>query len=75
MRRIAIYGILAALLGSGLCAQRLAVVATQPDLADLCRTIGGDEVEVDSLTDGIEDLHLGIAKEPAPRARRRRASG
>ncbi|MEZ6196818.1 MAG: metal ABC transporter substrate-binding protein [Planctomycetota bacterium] len=39
-------------------AQKLQVVTTQPDLADVVRAIGGDLVEVRSLTSGREDLHL-----------------
>ena len=33
------------------------VVTTTPDLADIVRQVGGDRVEVISLTNGTEDLH------------------
>lgn len=38
-------------------AGRLRVVTTIPDLADIAREIGGDRVEVTSLTKGRENLH------------------
>ena len=41
----------------------LRVVATSPDLADLARAVGGDAVEVTSLTKGPQDLHF---VEPRP---------
>lgn len=34
------------------------MVTTTPDLADVVRTIGGDDVDVHTLTTGEEDLHL-----------------
>ncbi|MCA8971598.1 MAG: zinc ABC transporter substrate-binding protein [Planctomycetes bacterium] len=34
------------------------VVTTTPDLADVARSIGGDDIDVRSLTTGEEDLHL-----------------
>ena len=45
-------------------ADPLQVVTTTPDLADLARTIGGDEVTVKSLTKGTEDFH---AVRPRPK--------
>ncbi len=39
-------------------AQSLNVLATVPDLADVARRIGGDQVTVTSLTEGTEDIHL-----------------
>lgn len=38
-------------------AAKLRVVATIPDLADIAREIGGERVEVTSLTKGRENLH------------------
>ena len=45
-------------------AEKLQVVTTTPDLADLARAIGGDAVEVKSLTRGTEDFH---AVRPRPK--------
>ena len=39
-------------------AQPLNVLATVPDLAEVARSIGGDQVTVTSLTEGTEDIHL-----------------
>ncbi len=36
---------------------RLRVVATIPDLADLARQVGGDRVEVESIAAGVQDPH------------------
>jgi len=38
-------------------ADRIRVVATIPDLADMARQVGGDLVEVRSLATGVEDVH------------------
>ncbi len=38
-------------------ADRLAVLTTIPDLADIAREIGGDRVDVKSLAKGTENLH------------------
>jgi zinc/manganese transport system substrate-binding protein len=38
-------------------ADKLRVVATIPDLADMARQVGGDFVEVTSLATGVEDIH------------------
>jgi ABC-type Zn uptake system ZnuABC Zn-binding protein ZnuA len=38
--------------------ERINVITTIPDLADMARNIGGDLVKVRSLTKGTEDLHL-----------------
>ena len=38
-------------------ADKLRVVATIPDLADITQHIGGDLVEVKSLATGVEDIH------------------
>jgi zinc/manganese transport system substrate-binding protein len=42
---------------SGTAADKLKVVATIPDLADMTRQVGGDLVEVTSLATGVEDIH------------------
>jgi len=36
---------------------RLRVVATVPDLADIARQVGGDRVEVESIAVGVQDPH------------------
>ncbi len=38
-------------------AEKIKVVATIPDLADMTRRIGGDLVDVTSLATGVEDIH------------------
>jgi len=38
-------------------ADKIKVVATMPDLADMTRQIGGDRVEVQSIATGVEDIH------------------
>jgi len=38
-------------------ADKLRVVATIPDLADMARQVGGDFVDVTSLATGVEDIH------------------
>jgi len=38
-------------------ADKLKVVTTIPDLADMTRQIGGDQVDVTSLATGVEDIH------------------
>jgi zinc/manganese transport system substrate-binding protein len=40
----------------------LRVVATLPDLADIAREIGGDRVDVTTLTKGRENLHRVVAR-------------
>src|SRR5712671_1135615 len=42
--------------GSG-AADKIRVVTTIPDLADMTRHVGGDLVEVTSLATGVEDIH------------------
>jgi len=39
-------------------AEPLRVVTSVPDLADLVRTVGGEEVEVESLVRGAQDAHF-----------------
>lgn len=50
--------VLPLVLASTLVAQDVRIITTQPDLADLARMIGGQDVRVDSLSDGDQDLHL-----------------
>jgi zinc/manganese transport system substrate-binding protein len=38
-------------------ADKLRIVATIPDLADMTRQVGGDLVDVTSLATGVEDIH------------------
>jgi zinc/manganese transport system substrate-binding protein len=38
-------------------ADKLQIVATIPDLADMTRQVGGDYVDVTSLATGVEDIH------------------
>lgn len=42
--------------------ERLRVLTTIPDLADLAREIGGERIEVDSITRGKENLHAVVAR-------------
>lgn len=53
---------LLALLGIAQAADKLKVVATIPDLADITREIGGERVEVSTITRGRENLHLVTAR-------------
>lgn len=43
-------------------AEKLRVVTTLPDLADIARRIGGERVEVTALIKGTENLHAVVAK-------------
>ena len=45
-------------------AEKIHVVTTLTDLADLARNIGGDQVEVQSLATGVEDTH-GVPMKPS----------
>ena len=57
-RLLVIVLVLVALLpASSSGAQRIRVVATIPDLADMARHVGGDLVEVTSLATGVENIH------------------
>lgn len=62
-RRIALFGAGTLLILSTLpsfnsiAAAKLQVVATIPDLADFARCIGGDRVEIKTLSKGTENLH------------------
>ena len=42
---------------SSSAADKIKVVTTIPDLADMTRNVGGDLVEVNSLATGVEDIH------------------
>ncbi len=48
---------LAVAVGPARAADKLRVVTTIPDLADMTRQIGGDYVDVTSLATGVEDIH------------------
>ena len=48
---------LALLAASATGADKLKVVTTIPDLADMTRQIGGDQVDVTSIATGVEDIH------------------
>jgi zinc/manganese transport system substrate-binding protein len=56
----------------GDAAKRLRVVATIPDLKSLTEAVGGDLVEVDSLTRGIQNFHEAEVK-PSMMLKLRRA--
>ncbi|MCC6409441.1 MAG: zinc ABC transporter substrate-binding protein [Planctomycetes bacterium] len=43
-------------------ADKLKVVATIPDLADIVREVGGERVDVSAITKGRENLHLVTAR-------------
>jgi len=43
--------------GPGRTADKIKVVATIPDLADMARRIGGDLLDVNSIATGVEDIH------------------
>ena len=61
MRSIPTTMVAAALLLAGAtaapAADKLKLVASIPDLADMARRIGGDLVEVSSIATGVEDIH------------------
>ncbi len=60
MKRIVTLLLAAAVLtvaGPARGADKIRVVATIPDLADMTRHVGGDLVEVSSLATGVEDIH------------------
>jgi zinc/manganese transport system substrate-binding protein len=61
MKRTAWTTLAAALLlataASAPAAEKLKVVATIPDLADMAKRIGGDFVDVSSIATGVEDIH------------------
>jgi zinc/manganese transport system substrate-binding protein len=45
-------------------AEKIRIVTTLTDLADLARNLGGDQVEVHSLATGVEDTH-GVPMKPS----------
>ncbi len=50
--------ILVVFVGLGVSAEeKMKVVTTIPDLADMARQIGGDTIDVTSLATGVEDIH------------------
>ena len=55
MRLLPLLLVLVAVSATG--ADKLKVVTTIPDLADMTRQIGGDQVDVTSLATGVEDIH------------------
>ncbi len=60
MQRLFVLSVLAGLVlaaSHGRAADKLKVVTTIPDLADMTRQIGGDAVDVTSLATGVEDIH------------------
>src|SRR5690242_6042608 len=60
MKRIVTLLLAAAVLtvtGPARGADKIRVVATIPDLADMTRHVGGDLVDVTSLATGVEDIH------------------
>ncbi len=59
MKRFMLVSFFLSLLLSGgvTAADKIRVVATIPDLADLTKQIGGDLVDVSSLATGVEDIH------------------
>ncbi len=59
---IALLGLWLAMSPLAAGAERLEIVATIPDLADLARTVGGDAVSVVSLAKGPQDVHFVEAR-------------
>src|SRR3989454_6039507 len=60
MKRLLCTALIAALTvppGSAPAADKIKVVATIPDLADMARHIGGDLLDVSSIATGVEDIH------------------
>lgn len=60
MRRrlcIALFAAQVVWLGSVAADEKIRVVATIPDLAEVTKRIGGDLVDVSSITTGVEDIH------------------
>lgn len=51
-------------IGSGLMAERLNVVASTPDIASIAESVGGERVSVTSLARGTEDPH-GVRPRPS----------
>lgn len=62
LRRLALFGLIACLWAGAAEAGTLRVVATVPDLGDLLRQVGGDEVDVFVLVRGPQDPHFVEAR-------------
>ncbi|HVO27371.1 MAG TPA: metal ABC transporter substrate-binding protein [Candidatus Margulisiibacteriota bacterium] len=56
-RSLLIITVLSILCSGAHAADKIRVVTTIPDLADMTRQIGGDLVEVNSIATGVEDIH------------------
>ena len=56
--RLSALAVLSLSLAAGALAEPLRVVTSVPDLADLVRVVGGEEVEVESLVRGPQDAHF-----------------
>jgi ABC-type Zn uptake system ZnuABC Zn-binding protein ZnuA len=56
--RLSALAVLSLALANGAFAEKLRVVASTPDLADLTRVVGGEEVEVEALVRGPQDAHF-----------------
>jgi ABC-type Zn uptake system ZnuABC Zn-binding protein ZnuA len=56
--RLSALAVLILSLAGSAAAERLRVVTSVPDLADLVRVVGGEEVEVESLVRGPQDAHF-----------------
>jgi zinc/manganese transport system substrate-binding protein len=69
---IAVFAGLSLVATDGQAAKKLRVVATIPDLKSLTEAVGGDLVEVDSLTRGIQNFHEAEVK-PSMMLKLRRA--
>jgi len=50
--------------GQGWAAEKIRVVTTIPDLADMTRQVGGELVDVSSICTGVEDIH-GVPMRPS----------
>jgi zinc/manganese transport system substrate-binding protein len=57
LRTISSLLLLLAMAAGASAADKIKVVATIPDLADMTRQVGGDLVEVQSIATGVEDIH------------------
>jgi zinc/manganese transport system substrate-binding protein len=62
--RILIVAVLLGIAGDALAAEKIHVVTTIPDLADMTQQIGGDLVDVTSICTGVEDIH-GVPMRPS----------
>jgi len=62
MKRISLILLTAACLTHAQAAEKIRIVATTTDLADIARAVAGDAAEVSSITTGREDPHTLTAK-------------